>query len=194
LDARSLTGSNRTQDEHGGRHRRQDNALSASLVDVRNPDTEMEGAHVPSTLTVWTPDRIAGAPDPAVAFAGYLQQTMGIPWPTVKDLVILRKECQQIFDHYPQANWFTMCRIAEHLCRRKQRFERVWRVPQEFRVVWADGAIPELDASNCIDPRLERRVEYALERETDPTWRRRLLLTTGDERINAVHEWERERG
>lgn len=147
-----------------------------------------------TTLTFWTPDKVAAAPDPAKAFCEYLQQTMGIPWPTVTDIAILRKECADIFKHYPQANWFTMCRVAMYFVNRKTRFDRVWRVPQEFRRAWADGAVPELDLNNTFDPSVEARVGFALERETDAVWRRRLLLSTGTQRQLAVQDWERERG
>jgi len=145
-------------------------------------------------MTVWTPERVAmaadGTKDGPRAFADYCQQTLGIPWPTVSDLATLRKEIDKFFDHYPQADYYTLCRLAVWCRGRKKRFERVWMVVMAFREAWVAGALPELDPSR-VDNEVEGLIKLALESEQRPSWRNRLLGAAGvDARRQALSEWQ----
>lgn len=142
-------------------------------------------------LTRWTPAMVAGAPDPALAFAEYSQQLLGIPWPTAKDQVILRARVKQLFEHYPRADYFTLCRLAQWCKTRKKRLPRIWMLVDCFRAAWAAGALPELDPQ--ADEAIDDRVARALEAETGDSWRQRLLCTTGTARQAAIEEWEQQR-
>lgn len=149
-------------------------------------------ANTAGWLTSWTPEKIATAEDPCAAYAEYLQQTMGIPYPTVKDMAILRKYCKEFFEHYPNADWYTMCRLAAHFRRRKRRFGRVYQVVTEFRDAYQDGALPELDPGFGArsDRDLEALIQDALKTEQRPEWRKRLILAGGvDARREAYEEW-----
>lgn len=141
-------------------------------------------------LENWTPDKVAGADDPAMAFADYCQQTLGVPWPTIKDQTILRKKIREFFEHYPQADYYTLCRIVEFARTRRRRYGRVWAVVEGFRDAFEAGFLKELDPRANTDLDLEVRIELALEKESDPEWRRRLICASGvSARQEAYAEW-----
>lgn len=136
-------------------------------------------------LKTWTPDDVQHAPDPAHAFAEYVQQTLGVPWPTVKDMAILRKKCREFFEHYPQVDWRTLCRVVVYMRNRKRRVPRMWMVVDEFRKAYTAGQLPELDPHRRDDEAITARINEALAVEDDEIWRRRLVLAEG-----AVHQQE----
>lgn len=142
-------------------------------------------------LERWTPEKVAAAPDPALAFSEYVQQTLGTPWPTMKDQAILRKRCNEFFEHYPRASWFTLCRVVVW-CKRSRKYRRptrVWVVVDAFRDAWSAGALPELDIT-VSDEELEDRITEALAVEERDSWRRRLIGAVGVEaRRRAYEEW-----
>jgi hypothetical protein len=147
-----------------------------------------------SWLTTWTPERVVSAPDPVVAFAEFVQQKLGVPWPTQKDLAILRKKITEFFEHYPKLTYFTLCRVVEWCRSRHRRYDRVWKVIDAFRYAWTDGVLPELDPDQTDDS-VEDRITAALAVETSPTWRRYLLGATGvSARRQIIEEWEAKKG
>lgn len=141
-------------------------------------------------LTIWTPEMVAVAPDPVLAWSEYAQQVLGVPWPTIRDQAILRHKIRELFDHYPRADWYSLCRLVQWCKGRGKRDTRVWLVLDRFRSAWCAGALPELDPQRTeVD--VEARIERALEDEADPTWRRRLLGAMGTvARRAAIDEWE----
>jgi hypothetical protein len=145
-------------------------------------------------LTNWTPEKVATAPDPVVAFAEYAQQRLGVPWPTQKDLNILRAKIGEFFRHYNKVTYYTLCRVVDWCRARRRRFGRVWMVIGEFRNAFAAGALPELEP-DATDERVEARITVALTSETQPAWRARLIGAEGrTARTRAVQDWERLRG
>lgn len=140
---------------------------------------------------VMTPARIMELPEKErpEAYALYLQRELGIPWPTQRDMVLLKRKIKEIFDQYPHATYFSLCRIADWCKVKKRRFERVWMVPAEFRKAWAAGYLPELDSNP--DQHLEQRIQQALEVETRSGWRQRLMCAAGTARREALEEWEK---
>lgn len=142
--------------------------------------------------TTWTPDLVARAPDPVLAWSEYVQQVLGVPFPTVQDQKILRKQVRELFDRYPRADWYTMCRLVQWCKNRKKRDARVWLVLARFRAAWVAGALPELDPT-MTDSTVEARIVGALEAERDPIWRRRLLGCVGPQARRAtIDAWERD--
>lgn len=144
----------------------------------------------PHVLRTWTPEMVNNDPDPTRAFAEYCQQTLGVPWPTKKDMIILRKKCKDFFALYPHTDWRTLCRVVVFLRARKRRPSRVWMVVDEFRKAWAAGQIPELNENRGTNEHVEANIAHALETETDPVWRRRLMLAQGPiARREVYREW-----
>lgn len=134
---------------------------------------------------------VAEAPDPVLAFAEYAQQITGVPWPTIQDYKILRREVNVFFEHYPHLDYYTLCRVAQWCAKRKKRPNRVWRIVGMFRAAWSDGALPELAPADRSDENVEERIRHALHTETCQDWRRRLLGAAGLEaRRRAICEWE----
>lgn len=148
----------------------------------------------PGWLTQWTPDKVATAQDPVLAFAEYAQQTLGVPWPTIADLKILRLKINEFFEHYPRLNYFTLCRVVTWAKARHRRFKRVWCVVEAFRDAYLDGALPELDP-NHSEASVEERITAALQVETSQAWRRILIGAQGTTtRREMLAKWETERG
>lgn len=142
-------------------------------------------------LRTWTPDLVNAAEDPTRAFAEYVQQTLGVPWPTQRDMVILRKKVNDFFELYPQADYRTLCRVVVFMRSRKRRVSRMWMVVEEFRKAWAAGQLPELDPGYVRDDGIKTLIEEALTVETDPVWRRRLLLAQGPASQREVYvSWQ----
>jgi len=147
-----------------------------------------------SPLKTWTPDAVQADDDQPKAFAEYAQQTLGVPWPTLKDLILLRKKANEFFEHYPHTDWRTLCRVVDWAANRKKRYSRVWMLVDDFRKAWAAGALPELDPNRQTNATVEEQIFEALETETDESWRRRLLLAQGarqQEEVLAL--WRQER-
>lgn len=141
-------------------------------------------------LMAWTPDRVQGADDQARAFADFCQQTIGTPWPTVRDLTILRKKCKDFFSHYPETDWRTLCRVASWCRSKKKRVPRVWMVVELFREAWRGGALPELDPAQRAESDVEAGIAAALETEQRQDWRHILLVARGLEaRREAYDSW-----
>lgn len=143
-------------------------------------------------LHQWTAEDVFEAKDPCAAFADYCQQRIGVPYPTIKDMRILRRHVKDFFKNVPDATWYTLCRVADWCKARRKRPQRVWMVVLHFRKAWSDGYLPELDpAEQAIDETVERRVKVALAVETNEWWRRRLLGSSGvGARKEAITEWE----
>lgn len=141
-------------------------------------------------LTQWTPEKVQAAKDKPRAFADYCQQTIGTPWPTLKDMTILRKKIKEFFAHYPQCDYRSLCRVAQWARSHKKRPTRAWLVLEMFRDAWRDGYLPELDPAERRDENIEGNISTALDEETRPEWRSRLLGARGVEgRREAYEEW-----
>lgn len=137
----------------------------------------------------WTPDLVQEATDKPLALAQYIEQRLGVPWPTGKDQLIFRKQVKEFFVHYPDVDYFTLCRLVNWCKSRNRRYGRIIHVIDEFREAWKAGALPELDPQNR-DPEVEAAIARALSWENDPTWRRWLMGASGIEaRRNALLEW-----
>lgn len=142
-------------------------------------------------LTVWTPKLVFEAADPAKAFAEYAQQTVGIPFPTIKDMTILRSKAKKFFENCPDADWRTLCKVAQWAKARKRRPPRVFMLVDMFRDAWSAGYLPELDRAGRTDETVEAGIERALTMEQRPEWRARLLGARGiNARREALHEWQ----
>lgn len=143
-------------------------------------------------LTTWTPELVAAAPDPVVGLSNYMEQILGVGFPTQKDLLVLRKRIKEIFQHYPAADYHTLCRLVRYNKSIKRRFSRVYTVMDSFREAMAAGWLPEL--TNATSETAETHIRRILETETDPRWRARLLACRDDSaRHHMIECWESSR-
>lgn len=141
------------------------------------------------TPTRWTPELILEEEDPFEAFAEYVQQQLGVPWPTIKDKTILRRKIKEFFAATPQADWGTLCRTVQYCKSRKIRFQRIWMPLESVREAYSRGYLPELGSTEQ-DASLEEQIKQALEQEERPDWRARLLgARTSKARELALREW-----
>lgn len=144
-------------------------------------------------LIRWTPELVAEAEDKPMAFAEYAQQILGVPYPTVKDMTVLRKRIKQFFEYYPRANYFTLCRIVSYCKTRRRRYAKTFMLLEEYRNAWVDGCLPELDPQET-DEELEAAIAAALEVEERTSWRTRLIGAGGlTARRKAYEEWQQSR-
>lgn len=145
-------------------------------------------------LTVWTPELVANAPDPFMAYTRYAQQVLGIPYASTKDMVVLRQRVDDVFDRCPQATWYSLCRIVNWCKTKRIRKPRVYMLVDLVPEAWAARVLPELDEP-VRDENIERRIADALVVETDPSWRRRLIGAMGNSSRNRVlNDWMLSRG
>lgn len=126
----------------------------------------------------------------AETFAAYCQQTIGVPYPTHRDLVVLRKRAKEFFAENPRANWQTMVRVADWCNNNRRRFPQTYGVFSQVRFAWAAKYVPELDPVQRVDVALEERITAALAQETDAQWRRRLMIATGPMREQVYMAWK----
>lgn len=141
------------------------------------PDwSHLSGQHWASTS--WTVDKVLAAPDPVIGLANYIEQILGVGFPTKKDITILRKRCNEIFERYPRADYRTICRVVQYNKRKKRKFARVYTVIDSFRFAMADGWLPELTRTS--DENLRDRITEILKVERDPDWRARFLAAPDD--------------
>jgi hypothetical protein len=149
-------------------------------------------------LKVWTPEDVQAQrthKDHMVAFANYVQQQLGSPYPTNGDFAILRGKAKQIFDQFPHADWRTLCKIVRYCKSKKKRPPRAWMVLDQYREAWSAGFAPELDF-NFVAPDIDLDAELAgvLLQEEHPSWRRRLVMAQGLEAKKGVlSAWQKER-
>lgn len=126
----------------------------------------------------------------AKTFAVYTQQRLGVPTPTIANLVILRKRIKGLFAEYPQMDYGSLCKIVEWAKGKRKRYSQTYQVVAAFRYAWKDGYLPELDPKVIQDDTLEANIEAALLVETDPELRRKLhVATTIDGRRYAYQYW-----
>lgn len=143
----------------------------------------------PWGATNWTPEMVLAAPDPVIGLANYIEQLLGVGFPTLKDITILRKRIDEIFAHYPKATYMTMCRVVQYNKKRKRKFTRVYCAVDSFRNAMADGWLPE-----CVwhgDEDLKVRIVDILKVERDPDWRARFICAPDDDsRRFVLNEYE----
>lgn len=141
-----------------------------------------------SWLATWTPEKVIAAPDPVIGLANYIEQILGVGFPTKKDLTILRKRINEIFARYPHADYQTMCRIVQFNKRKKRKFTRVYTVIDSFRDAMVAGWLPELTRPGGD---IKARIARILETETCPDWRARFLTCPDDDsRQFVLDEYE----
>jgi hypothetical protein len=138
----------------------------------------------PAWLGIIRPEQVV---DPET-FATYAQQTLGCPYPPLRDMILLRTKIKEFFAEKPQADYYTLCRIVQWAKANKRRPAAVWKIPPMWAWAWEDNALPELDPDQLKDKDLERRIALALEVETDPAWRRRLIGSESVEKRREVYD------
>ena len=124
--------------------------------------------------------------DPA-SFCRYVCQTIGTPY-AFKDEIVMRRKVREFFEQYPHCSYGTLVRLVQWARSKKKRPARAWYIIDMARYAWADGALPEMDPQN-VDLTLETKIRQALESETDPEWRRRLMTAEGDGRRVVFQQW-----
>jgi len=130
----------------------------------------------------------------AESLARYIQQTVGVPWPTLKDMTVLRRSVNEFFQHYPDLDYLTLCRVADWCRSKKRRFARVWQVVPQFRWAYADGALPEVDQVRHTDVDVEDAIREAVAVETDDVWLDRLVCSQGRSlRREVLERWNQQR-
>lgn len=131
---------------------------------------------------------MAAAPDPIVALSNYMQQTLGIAFPSMSDLAGIRKIANEIAKTYPQASTNTLCRVVMYAKSRKRRPTKGSQVMGMWREAMAAGYLNELDPNS--DQGLIDSIYRILETETDERWRNRLLCCLdNDSRRLAIADW-----
>lgn len=125
------------------------------------------------------------------SFCDYIQQMLGTPHITIKDKMILRKMVKETFDQHPTMTWGYLCRIVDWAKDKKRRPARGYTVMSYLNFAWRDHYIPDLPSEWEVS--FKKRLDKALQIETDPDWRQRLSMSLGQYQIDALDEWEDQR-
>lgn len=124
-------------------------------------------------------------------FARYVQQRLGVPYPTTKNLVILNKAVKSFFEEYPHLGYESLCNLVDWAKAKNKRFGDTYVLVNMYRYAWQDGFMPELDP---IDPEavgVQEKEDYLLEHEEDSYWRNKMLDAQTFEAKTAIYEsWE----
>jgi len=83
--------------------------------------------------------------DSPESFAMFVQQKLGTPYPTMKEMNILRKYLKEFFTTYPDLNYSVLVKIVDWCKAKKRRPAHSYQVITYLRYAWRDGAIPDLD-------------------------------------------------
>jgi hypothetical protein len=140
-------------------------------------------------LHQWRPEEVVDV----CTFAAYSQQQLGTAPAIGKDLKRLSGELAAFWEGNPQADWMTLVRTVAWVKAKKRRLANAGSVLRHVRFAYQDGFLPDLEPRRT-DPEVERRIEQALQLETDHHWRMRLLCTDGmDNRRAALEQWSDQR-
>jgi hypothetical protein len=121
------------------------------------------------------------------SYMSYVCQTVGSPW-TMADEHIMGKKVKGFFSAYPECGFETLVRVAQWARAKKKRPARAFLVVDMARYAWSDGAVPEMDPRN-VNLALEANIRNVLETETDPAWRERLVMASGEGRKAVYRQW-----
>jgi hypothetical protein len=127
--------------------------------------------------------------DSADALIEFAQRRLGVPFPTMKDRLALKKQAKWFLEHNPTATWHTLAKVVEWAHAKKRRPAAVYSIVTMAKYAWSDGWLPELDAKE--DTSYEDGIIAALQVETDPEWRHKLMSGYGSVRAERYQEWLR---
>lgn len=113
---------------------------------------------------------------------------MGIPYPTHTHLNKAKKLLGELFEMYPALTWKGLCQLPLWAKARKKRYAHVLQLINSYRFAYQDGYLPEMDI-DYVDRDMEAKIQKALEVESDPDWRRRLLNSRGKARYEVYERW-----
>jgi hypothetical protein len=119
---------------------------------------------------------------------------LGTPYPTGKQMAILKRQLKDLFANNKNASYATLVRTVEWCKARKKRPPHSYTLIAWIRYAWADGYLPELDAKAPVDEPLESLITEALEIEADQQWRYKLIGAQGIEARRKIFEsWKQMR-
>lgn len=137
-------------------------------------------------------------------FARYCSQQTGTPYPTGKQIAILRKNIKELFEQYPSMDYHSLCRIVEWSKAKHKRYATPGgMLGGGMRFAWRDGYLPECSPGWVpLDPETEDNIAVAVQKEmyddaapADPSWLHRLANSRGNAQRKGVYEqWLLERG
>lgn len=131
------------------------------------------------------------SPDEVVdsdSFAQFVQQTCGTPAPSLADIRALQSALKKFFERDPRYDWKVLCRTVQWARSKKKRPAKAINILGMVPYAFEDGAIPELDPIQVKDSSLETKIAEALDQETDPKWRYRLVGARGIQARKDVYE------
>lgn len=108
-------------------------------------------------------------------FARYVQQRLGTPYPTVKNLVILNKAIKDFFESYPHVGYDSLCNMVDWAKAKNKKFAETYSLVSVYRYAWKDGFLPELDPVNVESENFQVKEDELLNNETDPYWRNKII-------------------
>jgi hypothetical protein len=122
-----------------------------------------------------------------VSFGKYCAQHLGAPYPSVKDMTILRKGVKEFFEQYPKANYSTLLKLVDLAVTQKKRFSHVYKIIDWHRYPYEKGLLPELDGRG-VNVALEDSIYDILDKDSDYRWHARFNAERSPEGRAALYQ------
>lgn len=126
----------------------------------------------------------------AQTFSKFCQQNFGVPYATIKDMAILKKNAKVLFQEHPNLDWQSMVQVAYWCHAKKRKIARTFYYVNQFRWAYADGAIT-LESPSEAAKDVDERLREALIEEHNLAWRAKLSRADGTEaKREVLRQWE----
>jgi len=120
--------------------------------------------------------------------ARFCQQQTGIPYPTGKQIALLKKAIKGFFAAYPDASYSSLTNLVMWSKIRDRRYAHVANlVNGGVRYAYMEGFLPELDPRRKND-NIDRLIDEALQVEKDPQTRAVLLNAWTETSKKQIYE------
>ena len=132
----------------------------------------------------------------AETFAQYCQQRLGTPYPTGKQIAMLKRGIRIFFEQNPQASYGTLVWSIDGCKNRRKRAPHALGVISSVRFAFRDGYLPELNPNSEEEEHAptEDLIRAAVAIETDPWWKDRLQGgKTAKARYEIYESWVTDR-
>lgn len=120
--------------------------------------------------------------------ATYCQQQTGIPYPTGKQIAILKQAINKFFAAYPDASYSSLTNLVNWSKVKERRYAHIANlVNGGVRYAYMDGFMPEIDPRRKKD-NIDCLIDEALRIERDPQTRAMLLNAWSDSTKTQIYE------
>jgi hypothetical protein len=123
----------------------------------------------------------------------YTRQRFGVPT-TLKDINLFKSRIRDFLKINQQIDYASMAVGVDWAKSKHLRPRSLLAVMGFIQQAYAAGMLPELDVAAAGQANTEDGILNALQVESDPLWRTRLIASQGSARASVLQEWHDIRG